>query len=424
MKTFRLFSVLLIAVLVLAACTPAATPAPTQPPVKATEPPKPTAAPTAGKPLKIGLLTDQTGALAIYGPMLEKGFALGLDYATGGTNAVAGRPIQVVTKDTASKVDVGTQVARDLIEKENVDILVGVPSSGVALAVNELAKQYKKIYIAQPAAGTEITGKNFNPYVFRTSRSNEQDALASGAALLKLGKTYVQIAPDYAFGYGSATGFYNVVKAGGGKFTVNDSADKVGAIYIPQDAKDFTPYLQKVLDAKADVLIVTWAGAGFVPLFQQMQQLGVFKAMTVYTGIGDNQTLKSGYADAVGVKGINVYHYTLPQNAVNDWLVKNHIAKFKTPPDLFTEGGFTAAQMLVAGLKATNGDPDPDKLIKFYEDNFSFDGPKGKYTVRPYDHVMLQTMYVAEITNVTDPDFKYVKLVTEIKPTDFTPSCT
>ena len=424
MKTFRLFSVLLVAVLVLAACAPAATPAPTQPPIKATEPPKPTAAPTAGKPLKIGLLTDQTGALAIYGPMLENGFALGLDYATGGTNAVAGRPIQVVTKDTASKVDVGTQVARDLIEKENVDILVGVPSSGVALAVNELAKQYKKIYIAQPAAGTEITGKNFNPYVFRTSRSNEQDALASGAALLKLGKTFVQIAPDYAFGYGSATGFYNVVKAGGGKFTVNDSADKVGAIYIPQDAKDFTPYLQKVLDAKAEVLIVTWAGAGFVPLFQQMQQLGVFKAMTVYTGVGDNQTLKSGYADAVGVKGINVYHYTSPKNPINDWLVTNHIAKFKTPPDLFTEGGFTAAQMLVAGLKATGGDPDPDKLIKFYENNFSFDGPKGKYSVRPYDHVMLQTLYVVEITNVTDPDFKYVKLVSEIKPDDFTPSCT
>jgi branched-chain amino acid transport system substrate-binding protein len=354
--------------------------------------------------------------------MLENGFALGLDYATGGTNSVAGRPIQVIIKDTASKPDVGTQVARDLLEKENVDMLVGVPSSGVALAVNELAKQYKKIYIAQPAAGTEITGKNFNPYVFRTGRSNEQDALASAGAVSKLGKTFVQIAPDYAFGYGSATGFYNAVKAAGGKFAVNDSPDKVGAIYIPQDAKDFTPYLQKVLDAKADVLIVTWAG-NFVPLFTQMNQLGVFKATTVYSGIGDNQTLK-GLGTAVGMKGINVYHYTLPTNPINDWLVQKHKEKFKTPPDLFTEGGFTAAQMLVAGLKGTNGDPDPDKLIKFYEGNFSFDGPKGKYSVRPYDHVMLQTLFVAEILNVTDPDFKFVKLVTEIKPEDFTPSCT
>ncbi len=439
MKKLAWLGLVILAVMVVACAAPPTPVPPTSapPPTAATKAPEatkapaattaPTSAPTAAaqaKPLKIGLLTDQSGTLAIYGPMLENGFALGLEYATGGTNTVAGRSIQVITKDTASKVDVGTQVARDLLEKENVDMLVGVPSSGVALAVNELAKQYKKIYLAQPAAGTEITGKNFNPYVFRTSRSNEQDALASGAALVKLGKTFVQIAPDYAFGYGSATGFYNVVKAGGGKFTINDTADKSGAVFIPQDAKDFTPYLQKVLDAKAEVLVVTWAGAGFVPLFQQMQQLGIFKTMTVYTGIGDNQTLKSGYTAALGVKGVNVYHYTLPNNPINDWLVQHHKDKFKTPPDLFTEGGFTAAQMLVAGLKATNGDPDPDKLIKAYEGSFSFDGPKGKYTVRPYDHVMLQTMYVVELTNTTDPDFKFVKLVTEIKPEESAPSCT
>lgn len=425
MKKLALLTLVLLA-LVAVACAPAVPPAPTAAPataVPATSAPA-TAAPAAGAPLKIGLLTDDSGSLAIYGPMLENGFTLGLEYATNGTNAVAGRSIQVIMKDTASKVDVGTQVARDLIEKENVDMLVGVPSSGVALAVNELAKQYKKIYIAAPAAGTEVTGKNFNPYVFRSGRSNEQDALASKAALLKLGKTFVQIAPDYAFGYGSATGFYNAVKSGGGTWAINDSADKVGAIYIPQDAKDFTPYLQKVLDAKADVLVVTWAGAGFVPLFTQMQQLGIFKAMKVYTGLADNASLKASFGFAIGATGINVYHYSFPKNAINDWLVQHHKDKYKSPPDLFTENGFVTAQMLVAGLKATNGDPDPDKLIKVYENNFSLDGPKGKYSIRPYDHVMLQPLYVATLDNVTDPDFKFLKLVNEIGPNDITPSCT
>lgn len=436
MKKLSLLLLVVLAI-VIVACAPAPTPAPTAaPPTSAPAATQPTAAPKAttaatsapaastGQPLKIGLLTDDTGSLAIYGPMLENGFTLGLEYATGGTNTVAGRPIQVVMKDTASKVDVGTQVARDLLEKENVDMLVGVPSSGVALAINELAKQYKKIYIAAPAAGTEVTGKNFNPYVFRTGRSNEQDALASKAALLKMGKTFVQIAPDYAFGYGSATGFYNAVKSGGGTWAINDSADKVGAIYIPQDAKDFTPYLQKVLDAKADVLVVTWAGAGFVPLFTQMQQLGIFKAMKVYTGLADNASLKASFGYAIGATGINVYHYSFPKNAINDWLVQHHKDKFKTPPDLFTENGFVTAQMLVAGLKATNGDPDPDKLIKVYEGNFTLDGPKGKYSVRPYDHVMLQPLYIATLDNVTDPDFKFLKLESEIGPTDINPSCT
>src|SRR5581483_7763153 len=441
MKRFVFVLLALGIVLTITACgTPAAQPtsapptaapaqptaAPAQPtaaPVQPTEAPaQPTAASsTSGKTIKVGLLTDDSGSLAIYGPMLEHGFALGLEYEKE-QNALTGCDIQVITKDTASKPDVGTQAARDLIEQENVDMLVGVPSSGVALAVAELAKANKKIYIAQPAASPDLTGKNFNPYVFRTSRTSVQDALTMGAALTKLGKTFVQVAPDYAFGYGSAAGFYNVVKANGGTFVVNDTADKSGAIFIPQDTKDFTPYLQKVLDSKADVVIVTWAGAGFVPLFQQMQQLGIFKNMVVATGMGDNQTLKSGYADAVGSVGVSVYHYALPKNAINDWLVAQHRKEFNTPPDLFTEGGFTAAQMVVEGLKATGCDATADKLIPVYE-KLSFDGPKGKYMVRASDHVMLQPMYLVKLNNTTDADFKFFDLVQEFKPEDAAPPC-
>lgn len=441
MKRFAILTMLVGLALVVVSCAPAPTatpgpptkaPEPTQPPPtvaptlaptkppEATKPPEPTKPPEA-KPLKIGVLSDQTGALAVYGDNLEKGFALGLEYATEGKNVVAGRPIQVIVKDTASKVDVGTQVARDLLEKEGVDLLVGCPSSGVGLAVAELAKQYKKIYIAQPAATPDLTGKNFNPYVFRTSRTSVQDALASGVALKALGKTFIQIAPDYAFGHGSAAAFYAVVKGFGGTFVIDDNPQKWGTVLIPFDAKDFTPYLQKVLDNKADVLIVTWAG-NFLPLNTQMQQLGVFKAMKVYTGIGDNQALKAGYAPALGVIGINVYHYTVPKNPINDWLTQKHKEKFKTPPDLFTEGGFTAAQMVVAGVKATNGDASADKLIPVFE-KLSFDGPKGKYIVRDYDHVMLQVLYVVKLTNTTDPDFKFVELVTELKPEETAPPC-
>lgn len=437
MKRFvTLFIVALGVLLVVAACTtPTAAPQPTAAPAQPTAvPAQPTAAPAqptavppttappaAGKTIKVGLLTDSSGALAIYGPMLERGFQLGLDYAKE-KGLLTGCDIQVIIKDTASKPDVGTQAARDLIEQENVDLLVGAPNSGVTLAIAEIAKNNKKILIAQPAASPDLTGKAFNPYVFRTSRTSVQDALTMGAALTKLGKNFIQIAPDYAFGYGSAAGFYNVVKANGGAFVENDTPEKSGAIFIPQDTKDFTPYLQKVADSKAEVVIVTWAGAGFVPLFQQMQQLGLFKNKIIATGIGDNATLKAGYGDAIGSVGVNVYHYSLPKNAVNDWLVAKHKEKFGAPPDLFTEGGFTAAQMVVEGLKATGCDATADKLIPVYE-KLSFDGPKGKYTVRASDHVMLQPMYLVKLNNVTDPDFKFLELIQEMKPEETAPPC-
>jgi branched-chain amino acid transport system substrate-binding protein len=415
--------------LVLAACAPAPTPTPTPVVPTPTPTPAPTPTPTApkypfaGKPLKIGLLTDDSGPLAIYGPMLERGFELGLEYATNGTMEVAGRPIKVIIKDTSSDPDKAVNLARELIEAEGVEILVGAPSSGATMAVQKIAEEYKIILIAEPAAATDITGKNFNPYTFRTSRTNYQDAIVMGQGLLGLGKTFVQIAPDYAFGWGSACAFYAVIKAGGGTFPVNDTPQGCGAIFIPFDTTDFTPYLQQVLDSKAEVLIITWAGAGFVPLFKQMQELGVFDKMVVGTGIGDNQTLAAGYANAIGATGIIVYHYTLPKNPVNDWLVKRHKEKYGTPPDLFTAGGMAAAIMVVEGLKRTNGDASADALIKVYEDNFSFNGPNGKYIIRPYDHVCLFPLYYVRLTNVTDPEFKFVELIREFAPEEAAPPC-
>ncbi len=268
--------------------------APTKAP-EATKAPEPTKAPAAtGKTLVIGELTDDSGALAIYGPLFERGFEIGLDYATNSTRTIAGRPIQVVLKDTASNTEKGATLAREAIEKDGAEILLGVPSSPVALAVGGIASQNKKVYIAGPAAADAITGANFNQYVFRCGRQNIQDALTMGAALVKLGQNFVQISQDNAFGQGSAAGFYSIVKAAGGKFTINDTDKGVGTVYVPPETTDFTPYINQILDSKANVLIVTWSGTGFVPMFQQMTQLGVFKQMAVATGMGDNQTLAAG----------------------------------------------------------------------------------------------------------------------------------
>ncbi|HQX08914.1 MAG TPA: substrate-binding domain-containing protein [Thermoflexales bacterium] len=409
--------------LVLAACQGAATPAPTAVPVKPTDAPKPTEAPKpAAGAVTIGLLTDRSASLAIYGPMLENGFAIGLDYATKGTNKVAGKDIKIVIKDAGDKPETGITLAREAIEKDGAKILTGVPSSAVALAVAGLAKDNKVIYNACPAASPDVTGKGFNEYTFRAGRTSIQDALTMGGALLQLGKKFIQIAPDNAFGQGSAAGFYATVKGLGGAFVTNDDAKGSGTVFAPLETTDFTPYINQILDKKADVLIVTWAGAGFVPMFQQMQQLGVFKSMVVATGMGDNATLKAGYSTALGAVGVSVYHYSLFSNPENDYLVKMHKDKFKTPPDLFAECGFNSAVMLVKALEATGGDPDAAKMIKALE-GMKFNGPKGEYTVRPEDHVLLQPMPLVKLLNTTDPDFKFVELVKLLKPEETAPPC-
>jgi len=394
---------------------------PTEAPAE--EPTAETAAqPFAGEDLVIGLMTDKSGSLAIYGPSQTNGFYLGLEYATDGTMEVAGRPIVVVEKDNSSDPDTGVQQARELIEAEGADILVGNISSSVALATIPVAEENNIIFIAEPAAAPQITAENFSPNTFRTSRTSYQDALVMGNGLLELGDTFIQIAPDNAFGIGSACSFYAVVSEGGGEF-VNDDGTNCGTVYAPIETTDFTSYINQLLDSEADVLIVTWAGAGFAPMFQQMSQLGVFDEMIVGTGVGDNQTLAAGYADAIGVVGVQVYHYTLPDNEINDWLVERHMEEYGTPPDLWAAGGMMAAIMVVEGLEASNGDASADVLRAVYEDNFSFEGPKGTVTIRPSDHVALQNLYFVRVTNVDDPEFKFVELVKEFQPEETEPPC-
>ena len=378
--------------------------------------------PFAGEELVIGLMTDKSGALAIYGPSQTQGFYLGLEYATEGTMEVAGRPIRVVEMDNSSDPDTAVTQARELIEAEGADILIGNVSSSAALATIPVAEENDVIYIAEPAASPAITAENFSPNTFRTSRTSYQDAMVMGNGLLDLGDTFIQIAPDNAFGIGSACSFYAVVAAGGGEF-VNDDGSNCGTVYAPIESTDFTPYINQLLESEADVLIVTWAGAGFAPMFQQMSQLGVFDEMVVGTGVGDNQTLAAGYADAIGVVGVQVYHYSLPDNEINDWLVERHMEEYGTPPDLWAAGGMMAAIMVVEGLEASNGDASADVLRAIYEDNFSFDGPKGLVTIRPSDHVAMQNLYFVRVTNVDDPEFNFVELVKEFQPEETEPPC-
>ena len=178
-------SLLTVLALALSACGGATTEttATEVPAVEPTEAPaeEPTAEmaeqPFAGEDLVIGLMTDKSGALAIYGPSQTQGFYLGLEYATEGTMEVAGRPIRVVEMDNSSDPDTAVTQARELIEAEGADILIGNVSSSAALATIPVAEENDVIYIAEPAAAPAITAENFSPNTFRTSRTSVQDAL-------------------------------------------------------------------------------------------------------------------------------------------------------------------------------------------------------------------------------------------------------
>lgn len=361
--------------------------------------------------IKVGVLASLTGALESYGKQTQKGFELGLEYATGGTMEVAGKKIEVVWEDTETKPEVAVQKATKLLEDDEVDFLVGSSSSGDTLAVLPLAEEYEKIMIVEPAVADSITGSEFNPYIFRTARNSSQDAYAGAAAIAGEGVKIATFAPDYSFGWDGVSAFKAAAEKLGAEIVAEEYADPA--------ATDFTSNLQKIVEAKPDYLFVVWAGANSP--WNQIADLKLQeKGIKISTGAPDIVALQM-MSPLVGMEGFSVYYHTLPNNEVNDWLVEEHKARHNGEvPDLFTPGGFSAAVAVVTALEKSGGDADGNTLIPLME-GMSFETPKGTMTFREEDHQALQTMYSVRLETVEGVDYPVPVLIRELTPEETEP---
>jgi branched-chain amino acid transport system substrate-binding protein len=380
-------------------------------------------------PLTIGLLTDQSGPLTIYGIELENGFKLGLLYAAGidpteydSVDAaledltIGGRSVQVLLRDNSSDPDTAASQARSLIETDFAEILVGAPSSGVTLSLQQVALDSDVLLFVAPGASPSITQENFNLNTFRVCRNTLQDSRALASfATEGLGENWVILAADYDFGRASAAAFESTLQA----FGVNFVQDP---IYAPLETTDFTAYLQTVLDSGAEAMLPIWAGDTSVALFQQIAELGVQDQINVVGAFNSNDIVAVSDPSQIGNISWSVYHYTFPQTPANDWLVENHVATYSDYPDLFTECAFATAQALYMSVEEAAGDTLPETLIPLLE-GMIFEGPKGTYAIRPSDHQALVPMYVAELDNLDSEVFDFFSLLSEVSLLDAAPPC-
>ena len=358
------------------------------------------------KEIRIAHVYDKTGALEAYAKQTQTGFMLGLDYATGGTMEVAGKKIKVIERDSQGKPDVGKAQLAAAYSDDKADIAVGPTSSGVALAMLPVAEEYKKILLVEPAVADSITGDKWNKYIFRTGRNSSQDAISNAVALDKEGVTIATLAQDYAFGRDGVKAFKESIK----------KAKIVHEEYLPAATTDFTAGAQRLIDKLKDipgrkVIWIIWGGAGNPFKITDLD----LKRYNIEIATGGNiLPAMAAYKNFPGMEGATYYYFGIPKNPVNEALVAQHYKQFKTPPDFFTAGGFSAAMAVVTALKNSKGDTKTETLIKTME-GMSFDTPKGKMTFRKEDHQAMQSMYHFKIK--VDPAFAWgvPELVREIK---------
>ncbi|MEI8324280.1 MAG: substrate-binding domain-containing protein [Betaproteobacteria bacterium] len=358
------------------------------------------------KEIRIAHVYGKTGPLEAYGKQTQTGFMMGLDYATGGTMTVAGKKLVVLEKDDQGKPDLGKSLLATAYSDDKADLAVGTTGSGVALAMLSVAEEYQKILLVEPAVADSITGEKWNRYIFRTGRNSSQDAISNAAALDKAGVSIATLAQDYAFGRDFVKAFKESIK----------TAKIVHEEYLPANTTDFTAGAQHLIDKLKGlpgrkIVFINWAGAGnpFKIADMDLKRYGI----EIASG-GNILPAMVAYKQFPGMEGALYYYFAIPKNPVNEAMVARHYSQFKTPPDFFTAGGFSAAMALVTALKKTNGDTQADKLIQTME-GMSFDTPKGKMTFRKEDHQALQSMYHYKIK--VDPAFAWgvPELVHEIK---------
>ena len=365
-----------------------------------------------GKPdVKIAIVASKTGPLEAYAKQTIVGFQMGLEYATGGTMAVAGRRLVVIEKDDQGKPDVGKAQLAAAYADNKVDIAVGPTASPVALAMLPVAEEYKKILLVEPAVADSITGDKWNRYIFRTGRNSSQDAISNAVALDKPGHVLATLAQDNAFGRDGVKAFKAAVKKG--KFVHEE--------FVSPATTDFTAAFQRLIDKMKDqpgrkFVWVIWAG-GNSP-FDKFAELELQRRYGIEMATGGNiLPAMVSYKKYPGMEGALYYYFGIPKNPVNEWLVANHYTKFKSPPDFFTAGGMSAAIAIVEALKKTGGDTNTNRLISTMA-GMSFETPKGRMTFRKEDHQAMQDMYHFRIK--VDPAFAWgvPELVREIKASE------
>ncbi|WP_279480829.1 ABC transporter substrate-binding protein [Aureimonas sp. SK2] len=229
----------------------------------------PAAAQVSDGKVKIGILNDQSGVYADFGGRWSFEAAKMAVEDFGGT--VLDAPIEVVTADHQNKPDVASNIARQWYDTEQVDSIMELTTSSVALAVQGLSKEKKKVTITTGAATVELTGKQCSPYGFHWAYDTHALAVGTGGALVKQGgDTWFFLTADYAFGYSLEEQTSNFVKANGGQV--------LGSVRHPLSTTDYSSFLLQAQSSGAKVIGMANAGLDTANAVKQAAEFGIVQS--------------------------------------------------------------------------------------------------------------------------------------------------
>jgi len=345
-------------------------------------------------PIKVGLLLSYTGVA----PLQAKGSSDGAEFAFDEVRKRAGgRAIQVFKEDTELNPTVGLTKVRRLIEDHKVNVIIGPVSSAVALAIYDYVLKSNVVWIIPCAFTRELTAPDkANEKMFRTTETSDQGNFPMGKWVMKntSWRNVVVTGQDYKAGHDSVDAFKAGFQEAGGKI--------LKEVYPKMGTMDFAPYLSSIDVKGADAVMAWTTGTDDIRFVQQYQEFGLKKRLPLFGGqvvIADDPYLSSIGDAALGIISLSHYPPTLdtPRNRA---FVKAYTAKYGETPSRYSEYGYAAGKMVVAGIEAAKGDvEDAAKLaraIKQVSTTGKIETPAGTLMVDQYNQRIVD-MYVVKV---------------------------
>jgi branched-chain amino acid transport system substrate-binding protein len=344
--------------------------------------------------IKVGLILESSGPFASQARQIANGAKA---YIKAHGDTVAGKKIELILKDTGGPApDVAKRLAQELVTRDKVSFLGGFVLTPNALAVAPVATQAKVPTIIMNAATSIITTKS--AYIARVSFTLSQVAapLAEWAAKNKIKHVYTLVS-DYGPGNDAEATFKKVFTAHGGEI--------VGSVKVPLKNPDFSPFIQRIKDAKPEaVFVFVPAGDASVGFMKAFAERGLDKAGIKLIGTGDltdDDVLTAMGEPALGV--ISTHHYSAAHESPENTAFKKayaDVAGSGVRPNFMAVGGWDGMHLIYDTVKKLGGNVDGDKAMAFIASGITLQSPRGTIAIDPTTRDIVQDVYVRKVQRV------------------------
>jgi branched-chain amino acid transport system substrate-binding protein len=342
------------------------------------------------KTVKIGALSDQSG---LYADLGGPGSTLAAQMAAEDSGLAAkGWKIDIISGDHQNKPDIGTSIARQWFDVDKVDVIVDVPNSGVALAVNNVIKEKNGVYINSGAATSDLTNAQCSPNTVHWTYDTYMLAHTTGQALVKAGgDTWFFLTADYAFGAALERDTTAVILANGGKV--------VGGVKHPLNTSDFSSFLLQAQSSKAKIIGLANAGGDTTNSIKQAAEFGIVKGgqklAALLLFLTDVKAI--GLETAQGLNFTETFYWDM--NDDTRAFSKKFAARMKNgaPPTMVQAGVYSGLIHYFKALDALGGNPhDGIKVVDKMKSMPTDDTLFGKGAIQPNGRT-IHSAYLFEV---------------------------